>query len=163
MPAVALASDAQFVLRSTRGERRVPAEDFFRGIYQTAVEADELLVEVRMPVAPAGRGWGFQEMSVCKGDFALAGVAATMSVAKGRITSAALSICGVGDRAQRLRAVEGAIAGRAPDTATFSDAGEAAAADVDPQADVNASKEYRRDLVRTLVVRALADAAARAM
>jgi aerobic carbon-monoxide dehydrogenase medium subunit len=158
MPAVMLAVDAQLVLRSARSVRRVVGRDFFRGIYQTAIEPDELLMEVRIPVVPSGQGWGFQEMSIRKGDFALAGVATTLSVAKGRIAAAAISICGVGDRAQRLPSAEAMLIGHAPDTGTFRKAGDAAAAAVEPQSDVNADKEYRRDLVRTLVTRALADA-----
>lgn len=161
MPAVALAVGAVLVLRSARGERRLAAEDFFHGTYETAVAPDELLVEVRVPIAPPGQGWGFREVSVRRGDFALAGVAATLLVSGGRIAAAALSVCGVGDRPRRLQTVEASMAGAAPDADTFVRAGDAAATALDPQADVNADEAYRRDLVRTLTVRALADAALR--
>jgi carbon-monoxide dehydrogenase medium subunit len=162
MPAVALAVNAVFVLHSVRGDRRVAAKDFFRGIYETAVEADELLVEVRIPVAEKGQGWSFQEVSVRKGDFALVGVAATVTVKGGKIKGAALSLCGIGDRATRLSAVEATLAGAADSKQTFVAAAEAAASAVDPQEDVNADPTYRRDLVRTLVARALSEAAGRA-
>jgi aerobic carbon-monoxide dehydrogenase medium subunit len=59
MPSVALATDAVLVLKSSSGERRIPAEEFFLGTYETAANSDELLVEVRIPVAPAQQGWAF--------------------------------------------------------------------------------------------------------
>ena len=94
MPAVVLATDAVMVLKSSGGERRMPAEEFFLGIYETAAKPDELLVEVRIPVASEQQGWGFREMSVRKGDFALSGVAATLTVAKGKIASRSCSMRG---------------------------------------------------------------------
>jgi aerobic carbon-monoxide dehydrogenase medium subunit len=162
MPAVALAVDAVFVIQSSRGERRVAAKDFFLGTYETALKDDEFLTEVRIPAAPKGQGWSFLEVSVRKGDFAIAGVGATLSMSGGRISGAALTICGVGDRAARLTSVEAALMGAAADSATFDKAADAAAAAVDPQTDVNADPAYRRDLVRTLSVRALTEAAGRA-
>ncbi len=161
MPAVALATDAVLVLKSSTGERRIPAEEFFLGTYETAANPDELLVEVRIPVAPEQQGWGFREMSVRKGDFALTGVAATLTVAREKIASAALAVCGVGDRAQRLRSVEASLIGGSPNSDAFARAGEQASATLDPQTDLHADAAYRRDLVRTLVERALVAAAER--
>ena len=161
MPAVALATDAVLVLKSSSGERRIPAEEFFLGTYETAANPDELLVEVRIPVAPDQQGWGFREISVRKGDFALTGVAATLTVAREKIASAALAVCGVGDRAQRLRSVEASLIGGSPNSDAFARAGEQAGAALDPQTDLHADAAYRRDLVRTLVERALVAAAER--
>ena len=76
LPAVATCLDATMVLASTRGLREVAATDFFTGAMSTALEPDELLMEVRFPVAPAGEGYGFGEFARRHGDFALAGVAA---------------------------------------------------------------------------------------
>ena len=161
MPAVALATDAVLVLKSSSGERRIPAEEFFLGTYETAANPDELLVEVRIPVAPEQQGWGFREMSVRKGDFALTGVAAILTVAREKIASAALAVCGVGDRAQRLRSVEASLIGGSPNSDAFARAGEQAGAALDPQTDLHADAAYRRDLVRTLMERALVAAAER--
>ena len=161
MPAVALATDAVMVLRSSSGERRIPAEEFFLGTYETAANPDELLVEVRIPVAPDQQGWGFREMSVRKGDFALTGVAATLTVARGKIASAALAVCGVGDRALRLRSVEASLVGGPSNSDAFARAGETAGAALEAQTDLHADAAYRKDLVRTLVERALAAAAER--
>jgi aerobic carbon-monoxide dehydrogenase medium subunit len=162
MPAVILACDGVFVLRSAKGERRVAAKDFFQGVYETATQPDEMLTEVRIPVAPKGQGWSFHEVSVRKGDFAMAGVAATVSLSQGKIASVALTVCGVGNRAARLGSVEASLVGAAPDAATFAKAADAAAAAVKPQSDINGDPAYRRDLVRSLVARALEEAAGRA-
>jgi carbon-monoxide dehydrogenase medium subunit len=163
MPAVVLAVEGVLVLRSSSGERRIPAEEFFRGTYETAARPDELLVEVRIPIAGDQQGWGFREISVRKGDFALAGVAATLKVAKGKIVGAALAVCGVGDHARRLRAAETVLIRAAPGKETFAQASEAAVAALEPHFDDHADAAYRRDLVRVLTARALSDAAERAI
>jgi carbon-monoxide dehydrogenase medium subunit len=163
MPAVMLATEATLVLRSSRGERRLPAEAFFLGTYETAVEEDELLIEIRIPVAPDGQGWSFEEISVRKGDFAMVGVATTLAISGGGVIGASISLCGVGDRAQRLRSVEASLIGAVPEEDIFTQAAAAAAAAVDPQSDIHADADYRRDLVRALVGRTLSVAAKRAV
>jgi carbon-monoxide dehydrogenase medium subunit len=162
MPAVMVASDAVMVLKSAGGERRVPARDFFLGTYETAAEEHEMLAEVRVPVAPKGSGWSFQEVSVRKGDFALAGVGATAQLDQGRISRVAIAACGVGDRAVRLEAAERSLIGKAPSAELSREAGQIAAGEVDPQSDVNADEAYRLDLVRTLVRRTVDEAISRA-
>lgn len=162
MPAVVLATGAVLVLKSKSGERRVPAEEFFLGPYETAAKADELLVEVRIPEAPKRQGWSFHEVSVRKGDFAMAGIAATLSRTGDKIAGVTLAICGVGDRARRLHSVEASLNGATIGKGTFAQAGDDAARAIDAQSDVHADAAYRRDLVRTLVARALSDASERA-
>jgi carbon-monoxide dehydrogenase medium subunit len=162
MPAVALVTDAAMVLRSARGERRVDADSFFLGVYETAARPDELLAEVRIPAAPANQGWSFQEVSVRKGDFGIVGVAVTLALAKGSVAEARIAVCGVGPRAARLRDVERSLTGRPANEESFGATADAAAASVNPQEDVNASAAYRRDLVRALTRRALAEAGGRA-
>jgi CO/xanthine dehydrogenase FAD-binding subunit len=149
-------------LQSSRGERRVAAKDFFLGVYETATQSDEFLTEVRIPVAPKGQGWSFQEVSIRKGDFAIAGVGVTLMVSAGKITNAAVALCGVGDRAARLSSVEAILVGTEADSKNFARAADAAAAVIDPQTDFDADPAYRRDIVRTLVGRALKEAAERA-
>jgi aerobic carbon-monoxide dehydrogenase medium subunit len=147
------------VLRSRRGERLVAAADFFQGLYTTAARADEMLVELRLPVAPAGQKAGFAEVSMRKGDFAWVLAAALLTVSNGRIAQVAIACAGVSDRACRLPSVEQAITGQPADAATFARAGELALDAVSPFGDAATSAEYRKDLVRTLVERALAGAA----
>jgi aerobic carbon-monoxide dehydrogenase medium subunit len=159
MPAVALAIGATMVLRSAKGERRVSAADFFKGIYSTALRSDEMLAEVRVPIAPAGQKAGFRETSMRRGDFAWALAAVLLTVSGGKVAQVAIAAAGVGDRACRLPSVEAAIAGQPANAATFERAGELASAAVSPFGDAAQSAQYRKDLVRVLVPRALADAA----
>ena len=158
MPAVALAAGATMVLRSRRGERRVAAADFFQGLFATATRPDEMLVEVRLPVAPAGQKAGFAEVSMRKGDFAWALAAVLLTISDGRIAQVAIACAGVADRALRLPSVEHAITGQRADPATYARAGELARDAVSPFGDVATPAEYRKDLVRSLVERALAAA-----
>ncbi len=157
-PAVAIASGATLVLRSTGGERRVAAEDFFIGLYETAAEQNELLTEIRYPKAPQGQGWSFQETSTRQGDFALAGIAATVDAANGTCRDARVVAVGVGEYATRLTAAEEAVRGRELGEDTLKAAGDVARDTVDPPSDFHADAEYRRDLVCALTKRALAEA-----
>ncbi|TAK88305.1 MAG: xanthine dehydrogenase family protein subunit M [Betaproteobacteria bacterium] len=103
IPACALALEASFVLRGPRGERRVPAELFFRGLYETALGADELLVRVDYPRAQPGWRYGFQEVARRHGDFAIAGLAAAARVEGGVLREARLAFFGVADRPVLVR------------------------------------------------------------
>jgi CO/xanthine dehydrogenase FAD-binding subunit len=157
-PAVAIASGARLVLKSTDGERRVAAEDFFLGLYETAAQQNELLTEIRIPKAPAHQGWSFQETSTRKGDFALVGIAATLDCPNGTCTKARIVAVGVGERAMRLDAAEAAITGAVMDDTGLTAAAEAARDSVDPPSDFHADSEFRRDLVFSLTKRALSEA-----
>jgi aerobic carbon-monoxide dehydrogenase medium subunit len=159
MPAVMLATEAVLVLKSKRKERRVAAKDFFLGIYETAAEPDELLIEVRIPVSPKGQVSSFQEVSIRKGDFAMVGVGVVLTLAGGKIKSAAVAVCGIGSKALRLASVEAKLVGSTFDDKMIENAAHAAAEAVNPQTDFNADPIHRRDLVRTLVARTLKEAA----
>ena len=157
-PAVAIASGATLVLKSAEGERRVAAEDFFLGLYETAAQQNELLTEIRIPKAPAHQGWSFQETSTRKGDYALVGIAATLDCPNGTCTDARIVAVGVGERAMRLDAAEAAITGAAMPDIGLTAAAEAARDSVDPPSDFHADSEFRRDLVFSLTKRALSEA-----
>ena len=157
-PAVAIVSGATLVLKSAEGERRVAAEDFFLGLYETAAQQNELLTEIRIPKAPAHQGWSFQETSTRKGDFALVGIAATLDCPNGTCTDARIVAVGVGERAMRLDAAEAAITGAAMNDIGLTAAAEAARDSVDPPSDFHADSEFRRDLVFSLTKRALSEA-----
>ncbi len=161
LPAVMLALDAEMVLRSRNGERRVPAEKFFLGTFETAVRAAELLTVIRIPLASGSRRWGFEEISQRQGDFALVAVAATFAVDGGRCAHTRLAYGGVADHAVRLAAAEAALDGESPREAVFEEVAAKAAEAVNPPEDVHADAAYRRDLVRTLTRRALSAAARR--
>jgi carbon-monoxide dehydrogenase medium subunit len=161
MPAVMLVAEAALTLRSHDNTRTVQAADFFLGPFETAMRSDELLTEVRIPVAPAGQGWGFREFSPRKGDFALASVATVMTVADGKVETVRLACAGVGPCASRIADAEGLLTGATPGSEAFAEAAETVVASIDPQEDYHADAAYRRDLAGSLVRRALADAHSR--
>jgi carbon-monoxide dehydrogenase medium subunit len=156
---VAATLDATLTAKSARGVRSIAAEDFLAGVMTTTLEPDELLIEARLPVLPADTRFAFQEFNRRAGDFALAMTLVTYQVDRGRVTNAHIGVGGAEDRPRRIAAAEQALNDRAPDAAAFAAAADAAAAAMDPMEDINTSAEYRRDLVRTLVRRALEQAA----
>jgi len=158
--AVAAALDAEMVARSTRGTRVIAAKDFFDDIMTTALADEELLAEVRLPLLPADTRFGFCEFNRRAGDFAIAMAVVVYRPGKGGVTDARIALGGVEASPRRMTAAEGALNGRVPSAATFAAAAEAAAVAADPLEDEGISAGYRRDLVRTLVRRALDEAAA---
>jgi aerobic carbon-monoxide dehydrogenase medium subunit len=159
MPAVMLACGATMVIQSKSQTRKVAAADFFLGLYETAVKPDEMLVEVRVPIATPGQSFGFEEVSMRKGDYAWVVITCLATVSAGNFTQVAISAAGIGSRAVRLPKVEQAINGKPATRATCDQAGAIAYDSVDPFGDVANSAQYRRDLVRALVSRTLAQAA----
>jgi carbon-monoxide dehydrogenase medium subunit len=160
MPGIAVTCDAEIAVTGKDGARAIKAADFLQGALTTALKPDEIITEVRLPAWPAGRRFGFQEFARRRGDFAMAGIALFYDVdAAGKATNAHIGVIGVGDRAHRLAAAEAALNGKLVDEATAVTVGEAAAAAVDPQADIHASAAYRRALTGTLCERALLAAA----
>jgi len=144
------------VLRSVRGERTVRAADFFEGHFTTAIADDELLVEVRVPVARPGEGWSFAEVSRRAGDFALVGVAAMLRVdARGAIADCRISLLGVGPKPVRADNAEASLVGTMPSPDAFAAAAQAATADLLPPSDVHGSAAFRRHLASVTVRRAL--------
>ena len=161
LPAVALAVDARMVVQSNGSVRRVAADDFFVGALTTSMEPDEALTAIEVPRGPDGQGWSFMEISPRKGDYALVGVAVTLSVDNGRCSACRVVYTGNGDRARRIPEAESAVVGEAAGAATFSAAGEVAGRHIEPNSDLHASEQYRRDIASALTRRALEQAAAR--
>jgi carbon-monoxide dehydrogenase medium subunit len=164
LPAAAVASDAVLVLASRDGGRReVAARDFFITYLTTDVAPGEVLVEVRVPPAPAGAGMAFVEVARRSGDFALAGAAALLAVDEGgRVREARLALCGVGGAPVRAEEAEAALVGQAAGADAFEAAARAVRAAVEPEDDIHASAAYRRHLAGVLAVRALGKARERA-
>jgi carbon-monoxide dehydrogenase medium subunit len=149
LPAVVLALGGSMVARGPGGERVIPAGSFFTGFLESALAPDELLTEVRVPKV-AGAGWSFQKFNRRAQDWAIVGVAAV------RNGSTGVALVNMGSTPVFARAVVDALAGGA----SARDAAESAAADAEPQADLNASVEYRTHLAKVLVRRALEEAGA---
>jgi carbon-monoxide dehydrogenase medium subunit len=163
LPAVMRVLDAELVARSARGERTIPAAEFFRSHFTTALESDEVLVEIRIPPWPAGAGWAFEEVSRRHGDFAMAGAAAMVRVnGDGTLAEARLAFSGVGPTPVRATGAEAGLAGAAPSDDMLRAAGEEAAAGLEPPEDLHGTTAYRRHLVKLLTRRAVAAAVARA-
>jgi CO/xanthine dehydrogenase FAD-binding subunit len=162
--AASVALSGKFRLRSKRGERWVPADQFFIGLFTTVLEPDELLVEVALPPLPPRSGWSLLEVARRHHDFALVGVAAVASLdGGGRCERARLVYFSVGDGPVEAHQAAGVLQGREPTAEAIGEAAETAGeADVDPNSDINASAEYRRHLVKVLGRRALTEAFARA-
>ena len=157
LPAVMLALDATLTLISRDRTRHLRAEDFFIGLFATALEPGELLIEVSVPPPMPRASFAFQEMSRRHGDFALAGVAAAVCVDESnRCTSARITLLSVGDRPVLASHAARALVGHAPTTDAIRAAASAAATeDIDPPGDIHASSRYRRQLVSVLTRRAL--------
>jgi carbon-monoxide dehydrogenase medium subunit len=155
LPGIAVTCDATIHLQGRRGSRGVPAADFFTGALATVLADDELIVEVRFPPWPAGRRWGFEELSPRRGDFAYAGVACFYDLNDGKAENTHIGVIGACHRPHRIPAAEAALNGRAVDAAAIQAAAAAAGNAVDPPGDLHASAAYRRALVSTLLERAL--------
>jgi carbon-monoxide dehydrogenase medium subunit len=163
LPAVMLALGASVLVQGPGGIRRIAMGDLYRGLYSTALAPDEILTEIHVPPPPPSTGFAFVEIARRRGDFALAGAAAAVTVDEGRCTAATVALVGVADRALAVPQVTAALCGTAIDESAARAAAEQAAAAAAPRSDVHASSDYRRALVSVLVRRALLSAAARAL
>jgi len=157
---VLAALDGEVVAKSVRGARTIAARDFFKGIMTTALRDDELLVEARLPLLPAGTRCGFYEFSRRAGDFALAAAVGLYRLDGGKIAEPRLAIGGAEVNPRRIAHAERALAGAAPGDQAFRAAAQAAMEAIDPMEDVINSAEFRRDLVLAVARRALERAAA---
>ncbi len=157
---VAATLDAEMVARSTRGTRVIAARDYFQGIMTTALEADELLAEVRLPLLPAETRWGFYEFNRRAGDFAMGMALVAFEMDGGVIAAPRVGVGGAEAHPRRIAAAEALLAGRPPGAAAFTAAADAAAAAIDPLTDAQTDAVYRRELVATVTRRALEQAAA---
>lgn len=155
---VAATLNATIVARAASGTRQIPTSEFFTGIMTTALAEDELLLQVRLPLLPADARTGFVEFSRRAGDFAIAMALATYRLENGRIADPRLGIGGVENRPRRIEEAERVLQGGIPGAECFAAAATAAARAVSPMSDPIISADYRRDLVASLVRRALEQA-----
>lgn len=163
LPAVMLALNARFDLRSQNGSRSVQAADFFTGLFSTALESGELLTGIVIPRAQKKTGYAFQEISRRHGDFALVGVAAIVELdEQGRCANARIALLSVGDRPMLAETAAAILKEQMPSADAIRAAAEAAATeDIDPPSDIHASSKYRRQLASVLTRRVLEHAFSR--
>lgn len=163
-PAVFIALGATIVCRSLAGDRLVPAREWCLGVFQTAIEPTELLVEVRVPRRPQRAGGAYRKLERRAGDFATVGVAAVVRLDEaGRIGSAGIGLTAVNDHPFAATEAEAVLAGGSPSDELFRRAGAAAAAQANPTADRHGPADYKRAMVVEMTVRALRVAVERAL
>ena len=155
LPACAIALGATFIVAGRKGERRVTAQDFFRGLYATALKAGELLVATEFPRAKPGYASAFGELARRHGDYAMVGVAAHGSTLGGKFSDMRVAFFGVGDRPARAAQFERALECKPAAAATIEGALAKLDADLDPRADLHASAAMKRHLAKVLAGRVL--------
>ena len=162
-PATMLALGASVVARGPKGERTIPIEQFFQGLFTTALAANEILTEIRIPVPPAKSGGAYVKLERKVGDFATAAVAVQVTLgAKGEIARVGIGLTAAGPTPIKASAAEKFLAGKMPDGATLAEAGSLAAQSARPTADRRGAVDYKREMTRVLAVRALRQAISRA-
>jgi CO/xanthine dehydrogenase FAD-binding subunit len=162
LPMLALLLDAELQIASAAGRRTIAARDFFLDALTVDLGSAELLTTVVLPKLSPQTGWGFAEVARRHGDFALAAVAATLTVTHGAISEARIALTGVGPVPVRARDAEALLKGHVLDGELGHRVIAAARAAIAPETDLHASADYRRHLAGVLAGRALADAWRRA-
>jgi aerobic carbon-monoxide dehydrogenase medium subunit len=161
-PAVLIATRASLVCRSVKGDRTIAARDFFVDSFQTAIEPDELLVEIRIPTPAAGTASAYKKLERRAGDFATVGVAVQVHLGSdGRIDQAGVGLTAVAETPFAATDAEAVLIGAAPGADVFKRAAAAAAAQSRPAADRHGPVDYKRAMVAEMTGRALTAAAAR--
>ena len=162
MPAVMQALGAQYLLQGSGGKRTVAARDFYQGAYFTALQQDEILTAVRVPVPASGHGHAYEKLKRKIGDYATAATAVLLTVSGGKVATASIALTNVAPTPLFAEEAARLVAGTACDSATLKRAAEAAKAIADPATDGRGTAEYRREMAGVMTARALAKAFARA-
>jgi carbon-monoxide dehydrogenase medium subunit len=163
-PALLIATNARIVCRGMTGERIVTAREFFLDTFTTAIEPTEILTEIRFPRRPKAAGGAYTKLERKVGDFATCGVAAVVTLADdGTFARAGIGVTGVSASPFAATDAEAVLVGAAPGDDAFRRAGEAAAAQSEPTADVRGPAAYKRAMVAELTVRSLRSAIQRAL
>jgi carbon-monoxide dehydrogenase medium subunit len=156
MPATVIALGAEFVCQGATKSRTVKVDDWFKGLMETALREDELLVSVRVPALAKGTAAAYMKFAHPASRFAIVGVAAVITLDKnGTCTKAGVGVTGAGTRAIRAKGVEAGLVGKRLDAATIEAAAAKAADGVDVQADLQGSVEYKAHLCRVFAKRAV--------
>ncbi len=162
-PAIAIALGATLVLRGPKGERSVPANQFYKGLYETALAKDEILTEIRIPVPPARSGGAYMKLKRKTGDFAVAAAAVQLTLdAKGAVARAGIALTNAGPTPIEASEAIKFVTGKTLSDALVAEAASIAAKKSAPSADRRGSVEYKQDMARVMTARALKLALARA-
>jgi len=161
-PALMIALDASFVLFGPRGERVVPADGFFVGLYATQLEADEILTQIRIPLPAPGSGWSYQKLKRKTGDFATAATAVMLQMKGRTVGKVAIALTNAGPTALKARDAEIWLIGKELDEANLTEAARRAVQIASPAADQRGDADYKRAMCGEMTRRALQTALARA-
>jgi aerobic carbon-monoxide dehydrogenase medium subunit len=153
--AVMLAAGASVIVRSDRGERELPINEFLVDVFTTALEPDEILTQVRVPKPSGASGGTYLKLERKIGDFATVGAAVQLELSSGTIARAGIALTGVGATNIHATDAEASLSGAEPNEAAFAEAGRLAAAATSPVADVRGSAEYKRHVADVFVRRGL--------
>ena len=154
-PACLLALDGVVIARSRQGERRIAAQDFFTGLYTTALEANEVIVACEVPISAPSQRFAFDELVRRHGDYAVVGLAASAQEHEGVLTDVRLAWIGVGSTPQRSRATEQALDGLPLNQDLIAQALQTLRAELQPEADLTHSVATKQHLAGVLLKRAL--------
>ena len=163
LPAVARALDATFVAVGPSGRREIPARDFFLANLMTALTSDEVLVEVLFDRTPANTGAAFDEVGRRRGDFALVGAGAQVTVEDGTMTEVRIALTGVSATPHRATEAEQLLVGQTLSDRLLTQAADATRAAIRPSGDLHATAAYRKDVAGVLLTRAVTQAHHRAL
>jgi len=162
-PATMLALRAEVVAFGPRGTRTIPIDDFFRGLFETALEPAEIVTAIHIPVPPPRSGGAYQKLERKVGDFATAAAAVQLTLgAGGEVVYAGIALTNAGPTPIRASAAERLLTGQVPDDALIAEAARQAAAAAQPSPDRRGSVDYKRNMARVLTARALRQALQRA-
>lgn len=161
-PATMLAYGAEVVAQGPGGTRVVAIDDFFVGLFENALEANELLTEIRIPVPKPGTGGAYVKFERKVGDYAIGAVAVQLSLAGDTLRAVRIGLTNVSPVPMRAKNAEAELLGKPLTDAALEAAGRAAAAECDPSPDLRGPEDYKRDVIRSLVKRAVRGALARA-
>jgi carbon-monoxide dehydrogenase medium subunit len=162
-PATMLVLGAQVVATGPKGERVIPIDKFFLGLFSTALKPDEIVTEIRIPVPAARTGGAYMKFERKVGDYATAAAAAYVTLAaNGTVEQVGLALTNVGPTAVRATAAEKQLIGKKPDAAALTAAATTAAMATSPNADRRGATDYKKEMARVLATRALKKAIQRA-
>lgn len=162
MPAVMLALDAIYRVRGPNGERDIPARDFYKGIYSTALADGEILTSLRIPLPAEGHGWAYEKQKRKIGDYATAAAAVVLTVSGGACTSAAIALTNVADTPLLAQRAGEALVGTNVDEPAIAEAARRAQQIANPSADGRGPVDFRIHVAGVMVRRAIAQAKQRA-
>ena len=162
MPAVMLALDAIYRVRGPSGERDIPARDFYKGIYSTALADDEILTSLRIPLPAEGHGWAYEKQKRKIGDYATAAAAVVLTVSGGACTSAAIALTNLADTPLLAQRAGEALVGTNVDEPAIAEAARRAQQIANPSADGRGPVDFRIHVAGVMVRRAIAQAKQRA-